>query len=59
MIDVDIKFIGKKEILTILPLLKFLNSKTPDDLLKLRLSEMAEQNYHCAGMYHKDELIGI
>jgi GNAT superfamily N-acetyltransferase len=59
MLDVDIKFIGKQEILTIIPLLKFLNSKTPDDLLKLRLPEMAEQNYLCAGMYHNTELIGI
>lgn len=59
MIDVDIKFIEKHEIFTIIPLLKFLNAKTPVDLLKSRLTEMTEQNYLCAGLYHKADLIGI
>jgi len=42
MLAICIRFLEKKEILTIIPLLKFLNTKTPTDLLKLSLSEMSE-----------------
>ena len=53
------KIIPKKEILTIIPLLQQLNSKTPKDLLASRLLEIVNQNYECAGMYLDNKLIGI
>lgn len=57
--NLEFKIIPKKNILDILPLLTQLNTKTPVDLLKRRVLEMANQNYECAGMYLDTELIGI
>ena len=56
---IEIKIIPKENILTIIPLLRQLNTKTPDDLLKSRVLETASQNYECAGMYLYGKLIGI
>jgi len=54
-----IKPIAKENILSVLPLLKKLNEKTPDKLLKERLLEMVDQNYECIGLYDREKLIGI
>ncbi len=59
MDHITVKPILKSNILTIIPLLKKLNEQTPDDLLKERLLEMADQNYECIGLFDKDKLIGI
>ncbi|MEE9438525.1 MAG: hypothetical protein V3V14_05955, partial [Saprospiraceae bacterium] len=56
---IKIKFIPKEDILTILPLITQLNTKTPQDLIAKRLIEMTTQNYKCVGMYLDGELIGI
>lgn len=55
----EIKIIPKENILIILPLLGQLNKKTPFDLLKKRVLEVATQNYECVGMFVNGELIGI
>jgi len=57
--NIEFNIIPKKNILDILPLLTQLNTKTPIDLLRKRVLEMAEQNYECAGMYIDKQLIGI
>lgn len=57
--NIKFKVIQKKNILTIIPLLQQLNSKTPIDLLKNRILETVNQNYECIGMYNKENLIGI
>ena len=55
-----IQIIEKEEILTIIPLLIKLNSKTPLELLKERVIEIAEiSNYECVGLYVDDILVGI
>lgn len=59
METIDIKFISPKNILIILPLLRELNTHTPDNILKERLFEMSSQHYKCIGMFLNDELIGI
>jgi GNAT superfamily N-acetyltransferase len=56
---IEIKIIPKKNILTILPLLQQLNTKTPIMLLEKRVEEMVHQNYECIGMYFGSDLIGI
>ena len=57
MIEFDI--IKKKNILSIIPLLQQLNTKTPKALLEKRILEIVDQNYECAGMYLNGKLIGI
>ena len=59
MKNITIKIIPKEEILSILPLLKMLNTTTPDVILKERLLAMITENYECVGMYDNDQLIGI
>ncbi len=59
MKNISISVISKNDILTIIPLLKILNKKTSDKLLRQRVLEMANQNYECIGLFDKDELIGI
>lgn len=54
-----VKPIDRSNIFTIIPLLKILNSQTPESLLKKRLLEMVDQSYECIGLYDKDKLIGI
>ncbi len=51
METVEIKFISSKNILTILPLLKILNTNTSDAILKERVLEIATQHYRCIGLY--------
>ena len=53
------RIIPKKNIHSIISLLKQLNHKTPEDILKERLEDMCKQNYECVGVYDGDKLIGI
>ena len=59
MENIEIKFIPKKNIEIILPLLKKLNEFTSEKVLKSRVHEMVEQNYKCLGVYYNEELVGI
>lgn len=59
MDTISIKIIPKEEILSIIPLLKTMNTTTPEPILTQRVLEMAHENYECVGMYDKNELIGI
>jgi GNAT superfamily N-acetyltransferase len=59
MENLEIKLIPNENILIVLPLLKELNKKTSDEILKKRLLEMSTQNYKCVGMYLNNELIGM
>ncbi|MDP2089522.1 MAG: GNAT family N-acetyltransferase [Flavobacteriaceae bacterium] len=59
MNNITIKIIPKEEILSILPLLKTLNTTTPDSILTERLLAMVNENYECVGMYDGEDLIGI
>jgi len=59
MESIIIKLIPKDQILTIIPLLKKLNTKTPENILNNRVLEMVEQNYECIGLYENNKLIGI
>lgn len=59
MDSITIKIISKKNIFKIIPLLKQLNKTTPTELIKSRLLEMVEQNYECAVMHDRNEIIGI
>jgi len=59
MQNITIKILPKENIFDIIPLLKQLNDKTPEYLLKPRLLEMVDQNYECAVMYDDGKLIGV
>ena len=53
-----IKVIEAEEILTIIPLLTKLNSKTPLDILKERVIEISKNtNYECVGLYVDEKLV--
>ncbi|AUC23845.1 GNAT family N-acetyltransferase [Polaribacter sejongensis] len=55
-----IKVIEAEEILTIIPLLTKLNSKTPLEILKERVVETSKNtNYECIGLYVDEKLVGI
>ena len=57
---INFKPIDKKDILSILPLLKKVNTTTPDEVLKERVLEMATYNtYECVGVFDDALLIGI
>jgi GNAT superfamily N-acetyltransferase len=56
----NIQLIKTKDILSILPLLSKINTKTPKDLLEERVLEMANlPNYECVGLYVDEKLVGI
>ena len=58
--NIVFKAINKEEILIIFPLLKKVNTTTPEDILKKRLLEMTTyNNYECVGVFNDDKLIGI
>ncbi|WP_233900548.1 GNAT family N-acetyltransferase [Tenacibaculum piscium] len=58
--NINFRIILTKEILIILPLLKKANTKTPHDILKERVLEMANYpTYECVGLFDADLLIGI
>jgi hypothetical protein len=54
-----IKLIEKENIFTILPLLKELNTNTPEIILKERLLDMTKQHYKCVGVFLEGELVGM
>ncbi|MEE9409259.1 MAG: GNAT family N-acetyltransferase [Polaribacter sp.] len=57
---ITIRLIEHENILTILPLLSKVNTKTPKDLLIERVLEMSNlPNYECAGLFIDDKLVGI
>lgn len=55
----EIELIKKENILSIIPLLKILNTNISEDTLKERLAEMVSQGYECVGVYENKMLIGI
>jgi diamine N-acetyltransferase len=59
MENIEIKLIPVENILSILPLLKQLNTTTNEAVLKNRVIEMSTQNYKCVGIYFNTKLIGI
>ena len=59
MDNLTIRILAKDEILSIIPLLKKLNNKTPNKILTDRVLEMSNQSYECVGLYRLDKLIGI
>ena len=57
---VKIETIKTEDILSILPLLSIINTKTPKKILKKRVLEMANlPHYECIGLYVNDKLSGI
>lgn len=56
---INFKFIEEHNIYTIIPFLKMLDNKIPDEDLKNRLDEMLTQGYKCIGIFDENELIGI
>jgi GNAT superfamily N-acetyltransferase len=59
MTNLKFELIKSSDILNILPLLKELNTNTPDEVLSERIIEMTTQNYECVGVYIDDILIGM
>lgn len=59
MEHLEIKLIEKENIVTILPLLRELNTNTDENILKERLLDMITQHYECVGVFLNDELVGI
>jgi len=57
--NITTQLIPSEDIFSIIPLLRVLNTKIPEQTLRQRLSEMVAQGYKCAGLYDDDKLIGI
>ncbi|MBL4867317.1 MAG: GNAT family N-acetyltransferase [Pseudomonadales bacterium] len=55
----EISLIPKKDIYSIIPLLRILNETLSEELLQTRLDEMILQGYECVGIYDRSKLIGI
>ena len=55
----SISLIPKKDISSILPLVRMLNTELSNSELLSRLDEMLAQGYECVGVYDKEKLIGI
>jgi ribosomal protein S18 acetylase RimI-like enzyme len=55
---IEFKIIAAKDINTIIPLIKLINTTTPLEKLRERFAEMCTQNYECHGVYHDQVLIG-
>jgi len=54
------RILDKQEILTILPLIQKINTKTPTSILENRFLEMIElPHYECAAMYIDNKLVGV
>ena len=57
---VEIEVIKNEDILSIIPLLEVINTKTPAEILKKRVLEMGNlTNYECIGLYIDEKLMGI
>ncbi len=58
--NIFFKPVQKDNILSILPLLSKINTKTPPDILKERVLEMRSAfNYECVAAYDGNKMIGI
>lgn len=58
--QIKIEIIKKEDILSILPLLSIINTKTPKNILTARVLEMANlPHYECVGLFVDDKLSGI
>lgn len=57
--DIAIRFIEKKKMDSIVPLLAQLSPKIPNDILHSRIRDMVLQGYQCVGVFSTDKLIGI
>lgn len=55
---IEIKLIPKDKLASIIPLIQLLNPTAPETILKIRLEEMLDQGYQCAGLYLDKKLIG-
>jgi GNAT superfamily N-acetyltransferase len=55
----EIKLIPTDHLISIMPLIELLNPTVPETTLIVRLEEMINQGYQCAGLYLNDKLIGI
>ncbi len=56
----EFKILDKQQITSIIPLMqKFTDYKFADEVLESRFLEMAKQNYECAVIVNKDNIIGI
>lgn len=55
----QIRIIPEDQLEVTIPLLRELNPQISDELLRSRQKEMIAQNYHCAGIYDGEKLIGI
>jgi GNAT superfamily N-acetyltransferase len=53
------KLIPNDEMFSIIPLLRILNDKISEEILRERLAEMIQKEYECLGVFDKDKLIGI
>lgn len=58
--QIEIKVIKTEDILSIIPLLTIINTKTPLEILKERVLEMSKlPHYECIGLFIDDKLCGI
>ena len=57
--NVEIAFIGKNELFTIITFIQILNPDIKRNVLEDRTVEMFDQNYSCLGIYFENKLIGI
>lgn len=54
-----ISLVPKKDISTVLPLVRILNPDLSDSILLKRFEEMFAQGYQCVCVYDKEKIIGI
>jgi GNAT superfamily N-acetyltransferase len=57
--SIEIKLIPNDKLISIMPLVQQLNPTIPETTLNIRLEEMIDQGYQCAGLYKENKLIGI
>ena len=54
-----IELINKKELHTIMPLIKLLNPGKSEEVLAEHLEDMMQRNYECVGVYDDGKLIAV
>ncbi|TXD84603.1 GNAT family N-acetyltransferase [Subsaximicrobium wynnwilliamsii] len=58
--DFQFKILDASEIFQIIPMIqKLSNAKNSEAILRERFSEMVNQNYECAVIYHQKQLVGM
>jgi len=58
--DISYHILDKEDIYLVIPMVSELSEfKVSEEVLKMRFSEMVKQNYECAVMYYKNDLIGV